>query len=156
MIDEKDDIAGKLVLGRREVVAIPEWGIRRVRAKVDTGARTSSIHVGRIEVIDDRVHFDVMLSRKNPTKAVPVEAALARMASVRPSTGEAQSRPVVEVEIVIGSVRRRIELTLVCRRGMLCRMLLGRSAIEGDFLVDPSRKYIQGKPAIDRQRKDAS
>ena len=143
------DHPAKLVLGRREAVALPEWGIRRVRAKVDTGARTSAIHVGEITMLPgDRVRFEVILSRGEPLRAVPVEADLVRVASVRPSTGLAQARPVVETEIVIGDVRRRVELNLVCRRGMLCRMLLGRKAIEGAFVVDPELKYVQGKPSV--------
>ena len=64
-----------------------------------------------------------------------------RWATVRPSTGDAQQRPVVSVEIRIGGVRRSIELSLVPREGMLCRMLVGRSALEG-LLVDPAARNI--------------
>ncbi|MFG0284272.1 MAG: ATP-dependent zinc protease [Phycisphaerales bacterium JB039] len=132
---------GQPVLGWRERVAIPSWGVRGIRAKIDTGARTSAIHVTHIEPVDaDRVRFEVVTRERPARRTVTVEAGVVRWTSVRPSSGDAQQRPVVSAAIRIGPVRRTIEVSLVSREGMLCRMLIGRRALEG-LLVDPSMRY---------------
>jgi len=148
------DAHAKLVLGWREWVSLPEWGTRRVRAKVDTGARTSAIHCSHIVHLDEeRVRFRVILSRRRPDRFVEVEAPVARRTVVRPSSGHRHERPVVEALVQIGPVSKRIEVTLAEREGMLLRMLLGRGAIAPEFVVDPSRRYAQGKPpAAQRER----
>ncbi|MFI4898198.1 MAG: ATP-dependent zinc protease [Phycisphaerales bacterium JB059] len=132
------------IIGRREWVELPEWGIARLRAKVDTGARTSAIHVSSIEDLEGgRLRFEVVRREKPHRRTVIVEADHVREARVRPSTGRTQRRPVVRTVGRIGSWEREIEMTLVCREGMLCRMLLGRRALTG-LLVDPSRKDVLG------------
>ncbi len=156
--------SGLTLIGWRERVTLPEWGIGPLRAKIDTGARTSAIHVENIEYLDDagsvvgetgagagaarpvppearRVRFDVMLHRRNEDRRMTIEAELVRAASVRPSHGTAQQRPVVQTLLRLGGLERRIELSLVSRRGMLCRMLLGRRALEG-LAIDPGAKYV--------------
>ena len=139
MADSSNDL---IMLGWREHVAIPEWGIKRISAKIDTGARTSAVHVGEIEDLGNgRIRFEV-IRRENPHKGRWVEAQMVRNSNVKPSSGIAQSRPVVETLIRIGDVERRVEVSLVCRRGMRCRMLVGRTALNGVFSVDPSRKYL--------------
>lgn len=132
-----------IMLGWREHVAIPEWGIRRIAAKIDTGARTSAVHVGEIEhVSDDRIRFEVIY-KVNPThKGRWVEADLVRKSSVKPSSGVEQERPVVMAKIRIGEVEREVEVSLVCRKNMRCRMLVGRTALNGLFVVDSSKKYL--------------
>jgi len=170
----------KPLIGRRERVDLPEWGIRGLRAKVDTGARTSAIHVEDIEYLDAagavlaaaptpngrtpapdeavRARFDVILHRRASDRRVTIEADLVRTSVVRPSHGKAQQRPVVETTLRLGPVARRIQVSLVCRKHMLCRMLLGRTALEG-FLVDASRKYVLvGGPGGRREgrRKEAT
>lgn len=133
-----------LVIGWREWVSAPEWGIDRLRAKIDTGARTSAIHVSSIEDLEGgRLRFDVVRRERPRRRTVTVEADHVREARVRPSTGRTQRRPVVRTLIRIGDWEREIELSLVCREGMLCRMLLGRRALDG-LLVDPVRKDILG------------
>jgi len=142
------------IIGWREYVALPEWGIARVEAKVDTGARTSALHVDRVaQLANGRVRFEVVLSRKNPDRRVPVEADLVRVTRVRSSTGHRQHRFVVATTVRIGTSRRRVELSLVRREKMLCRMLLGRTALSG-FLVDVDRKHEHGRPAVRRKRGD--
>lgn len=130
------------VIGRREWVSLPEWDIARLRAKIDTGARTSAIHVSSIEYLEGgRVRFEVVRREKPHRRSVTVEADHVREARVRPSTGQAQRRPVVRTLVKIGEWEREIELSLVCREGMLCRMLLGRRALHG-LLVDPGVKDV--------------
>lgn len=146
------DMRGKRIIGWSEFVGLPDWGIRRVRAKIDTGARTSALHVENIRKISAHcVRFDVVLSRNRPTKRVTVEADIVRVSRVRPSTGHRQERYVVATTARIGGLRRRIELSLVSREHMICRMLLGRTSL-GGFLVDASRRFVcckgddRGKP----------
>ncbi len=131
------------VCGWRERIDIPDWRLRRVRAKIDTGARTSAIDVAAIEPMGDgRIRFEVV-GRTSPTRVTRwVEARPVRVSTVRPSSGEPQTRYVCEVPIRIGELERMIEVSLVRREGMLCRMLLGRRALSGLVTVDPSSAYL--------------
>jgi len=132
------------VIGWREWVAMPEWGIGRVRAKVDTGARTSAIHVSSIERLEGgRLRFEVVTRERPRRRAVTVEADHVREARVRASSGRAEVRPVVRTVVRIGGWEREIEMGLVCREGMLCRMLRGRRALRG-LLVDPVARDVLG------------
>jgi hypothetical protein len=132
---------GKILIGWREYVALPDWGIT-VRAKIDTGARTSALHVEEIELLPGgRVRFEAVL-RRTPERSVPVEAQLLGETVVRPSSGEPQARYVVAARMRLGGVEREIHLGLVSREHMLCRMLVGRRALEGRFIVDPDAKYL--------------
>lgn len=143
------------LIGRLEAVRLPDWGIGRLRAKIDTGARTSALHVDNLRrVAADRVTFEVVLSRTIAEKRVPVTAAIVRVARVRSSTGHLQERFVVATRVQIGDYDRSVELTLVDRQAMLCRMLLGRSAL-GDFLVDVTRKYLYEKPPPRRRARNS-
>jgi len=137
-----------LVIGVTEYVDIPEWRILRLRAKIDTGARSSALHVENIrELGSGRVRFDVRLSRNQTERRVTVEARIARRGQVRPSNGELQARIFVAVTVRIGPVEREIELSLVDRGRMIFRMLIGRRALAHAFLIDPSRRYVLHKPA---------
>lgn len=135
----------KQLVGWREYVALPEWGIKGVMAKVDTGARTSSLHVENIkELASGRLAFDVVLNRRGRLRHIV--ATPVRVSRVRPSTGQLQQRYVVSTTIRLGDVTKQVELSLVSRGDMLCRMLIGRTALERDFLVDVSGRYLCGKP----------
>ena len=131
------------MIGWRERVDLPEWGVRRIRAKIDTGARTSAIDVAQIEFLnDDRVRFEVV-ARTRPERVTKwIEADTVRESVVRPSSGERQRRVVCSTTMSIAGIEHEIELSLVCRRKMLCRMLIGRTALAGVFAVDPSRTYL--------------
>lgn len=144
------------LIGWREVVSFPEWGVDGIKAKIDTGARTSAIHVEDVvKLKGGRVRFHLVTSRKSPFKHVPVVATLVRLTRVRSSSGHIQERYVVATTVRIGPVRRRIELSLVGRDKMLCRMLVGRRALTG-FVIDPQRKYLYGTPKDRMARKKAS
>ena len=135
--------AGKIVVGWREPVALPDWGIKRVRAKIDTGARTSAIHVDHIEDLEDgRLRFEVVVRERPERRSVWVESEVARRSRVRPSTGIRQTRPVVVTTLRLGGHDREIEVSLVTRRGMLCRMLVGRTALAGWGVVDPAATHL--------------
>jgi hypothetical protein len=130
------------VAGWRERVDLPEWGLHGVRAKLDTGARTSAIDVATIEHLEDgRIRFEVV-GRHKPTRRTKwVEAMPVRTSVVKPSHGKKQERFVCRTPIRIGEIETEIEISLVCRKNMLCRMLLGRTALDGRILVDSGAKY---------------
>ena len=132
-----------ITIGWRENVALPQWGVAGIRAKVDTGARTSAIHVGSMEKLPDgQLRFEVVVREKPTREAVWVVATPVREAVIKPSSGQAQHRPVFRTLLRVGDTEREIELSLVSRKGMLCRMLIGRTAMRGTFTVDPSRTYL--------------
>ena len=137
-----------LIIGVTEYFDIPEWRILRLRAKIDTGARSSALHVENIrELAAGRVRFDVRLSRNQSERRVTVEAPVQRRGRVRASNGEVETRIFVAVRLRIGPVEREVELSLVDRGRMIFRMLIGRRALAHAFLVDPSRRYVLQKPA---------
>jgi hypothetical protein len=143
------------IIGWTEYVELPDWGIPRLKAKVDTGARTSALHVDSIERLSSgRVRFAVVLNVRS-ARRVLAEARVIRQTRVRSSTGVYRRRYVVPVRIRLGHVDKTIEVSLVARDRMIFRMLLGRSAFSGDFLIDGSRQCIQGDPnapALRRRR----
>jgi len=143
MVD--DPVSHMLVIGWQEYVALPEWGIPYIRAKADTGARSSAIDVQNLQDLGNGVaRFDVALSRSNRDRAVNVEAPITRRSRVRSAHGTTQDRLFVEATIRIGPVTKTVELGLVCRKTMICRMLLGRSALANSFLVESDARYLFG------------
>jgi hypothetical protein len=138
----------KTVVGWSEYVEFPEWDMPRLHAKLDTGARTSAIHVEEMRVLPGGwVEFQVVRSRHRPERRHPVRARILKWAKVRSSTGEFRRRCFVKTRVRIGNVEKEIEISLVSREKMLFRMLLGRKALEKDFLVDASRRNVlDGKP----------
>lgn len=136
----------KAIVGWREYVSLPDWGIKDLRAKIDTGARTSAIHVESLDELGgDRIRFDVVLSRVVRHKRVTVEADTVRRSHVRSSNGELKERYFVRTTMRIGAVEKEIEVSLVNRDNMNVRMLVGRSALDEDFIVDPALVNVQGK-----------
>jgi hypothetical protein len=134
------------VLGWKEYVDFPTWGISRVKVKIDTGARTSALGVQSYELISEGGSLIAQLRfaprRKHPAKVVLVRAPVLRMVGVRNSAGMHEQRPLVETEVRLGPVTRRILFTVTYRPGLLFPALLGRKALEGIFVVDVSRKYL--------------
>lgn len=124
-----------VTIGWRETVTLPEWGVT-LKAKADTGARSSAIDCSELEELPgDRVRFTLRLSRKKENYKV-LEAPIAARKRVRSSTGHGQERLFVETTLVMQGREKRILVSLVCRKSMIHRMLLGREALAGDFLVD--------------------
>lgn len=137
-------------IGFCEYVDLPRWRISGLPAKVDTGARSSALHVENLgELAHNRVRFDVMLDRRKTHRRVPVVATVLRRSRVRSSSGELQLRYFVRTKLHLGPHRMDIEISLVDRRDMIFRMLLGRSVLEHRFLVDVGRRYLLGaEPAL--------
>jgi hypothetical protein len=135
-----------LLVGWKERLDFPAWGVRRVKAKMDTGARTSALDALGYELYQAdgglRVRLRLALHPKRRGEPVVVEAPVLRMVVVRNSSGMCEQRPLVETEIALGPVRKRVLLTVTNRAGMRFRVLLGRLALAGDFVVDVSKKYL--------------
>lgn len=128
-----------------EYVDFPDWGVRQLSARVDTGARSSALHVENVRLLPgSRVRFDVRLRRDDPEARVQVETKVSRRAAVRASTGQTESRLFVKAHVRLGGREQQIEVGLVDRRHMQYRMLLGRTALEGRFLVDVTKRYALG------------
>ncbi len=137
----------KAVIGSAELIDFPDWGVSGLKAKVDTGARSSALHVENIrELPGGWVEFDVRLLRKNSQRRKRVRARISRRGRVRPSSGETQARVFVKTRMRLGSIEREVEVSLVDRERMIYRMLLGRTALAPLFLVDPGRRYVLTKP----------
>jgi hypothetical protein len=137
---------GHLLIGRREHVSFPAWGLARVRAKVDTGAYSSALDVAGYALLETPGGLVARLTlapyRRHPERVMVVEAPVARMVRVACSSGKRQLRPLLEVDVVLGPLTRRIRLTVADRAGLRTPMLLGRQALAGTFLVDVGRKYL--------------
>ncbi len=130
-------------IGWLERVSFPEWGIFRIIAKIDTGAKTSSIHAENIVEHDDgTIEFDVVTKVRTASTWVRVRAPITRKTSVRSSSGRAQARYVVSTKIVLGGIEKEVEITLNSRKKMLRRMLVGRSTLAGTFLVDSGECHL--------------
>lgn len=133
----------KLTVGWNEYVDLPEWGVRRLGAKVDTGARTSALHVDRIELLPrGRIRFDVVVHRTKRDRHVHVRTKIVRRARVKSSNGQFERRYFVKTTLALGPIEKEIEISLVDRGSMVHRMLLGRTALRGDFVVDVSRRHL--------------
>lgn len=143
----------KTVIGWSEFVTFPDWHIHDLKAKVDTGARTSALHVEELESVGDgEVEFYVVLKKTGAKRRKKVRAKVVKWAKVRSSTGDYRKRCFVKTRIKVGPVEKDIEVSLVCREKMVFRMLLGRKALERDFLVDVSCRHQLGWP--DKPKKE--
>lgn len=130
-----------LVIGWTELVELPDWGVRRLRAKVDTGARNSALHVENIEELPRGfVSFEVVLHRRKRDRRIRVRTRILRRGRVRSSSGHLTRRLFVETTLRIGPLEKTIELSLVDRERMIHRMLLGRTALTGPILVDVDKR----------------
>jgi hypothetical protein len=137
-------------VGWREWVALPALGVPHIKAKIDTGARSSALHAFDIEVVrrgaGAYVRFVLHPLQRRTVGSVSAEVPLLGERQIRSSSGHVSRRPVIRTEIEILGERREVELTLVLRDEMGFRMLLGREAIRDGFLVDPGRSYLGGRP----------
>jgi len=153
MPSPRSSASSPVVIGWKEYLALPGLGIPRIKAKVDTGARSSALHVENLIVLErhadgtSEVGFDVPLGRLEPIRRVSCTAHVLREARITDSSSRSEIRPVIVTEMRLGPVRKQVFLTLTDRAGMLFRMLLGRKALEGDFVVDVSRKYLLRRAA---------
>jgi len=150
---------GKHMVGWREWVSLPDLGIKALKAKVDTGARTSALHAEKIKIFRNRrtgarsVRF-LLYARKHKRNEQWAKAPLVGFRNVKSSNGEITKRPVIKTALHLGQEHWSIEITLINRNIMGYRMLLGRSAIKQGFLIDPARSYLLPRPRKPTTRRE--
>ena len=164
------------IIGWREWLSLPDLQVERIKAKIDTGARSSALHAFDISIVEQPiveqpidsqanpsaelsseskvvkiVHFKIHPQQRRSTEVIEAQAPLSDIRTIRSSNGQTQTRPVIQTTICLGDHRWPIELTLTNRDVMGFRMLLGRQAIRRQFLIDSGHSYLQSR----RPRKSA-
>jgi len=142
-------MAEPMVIGWREWVGFPDLGIPQIKAKVDTGARTSCLHAFLVEPFERDgapwVRFDIHPNQRSSSEVLSCEAPVLDRRLVRDSGGHEELRYVIETTVSIGEHMHTVEVTLTDRDSMKFRVLLGRTAMAGQYIVNPDKSYLRGK-----------
>ena len=137
------------LIGWREWVSLPQLGIPAIKAKIDSGARTSSIHAFFVETKEvngiEVARFGIHPVRKRTDIELICEAPIIDKRIVTDSGGHSEMRYVIKTSLTVGSHQWPIEVTLASRENMLFRFLIGRTALTGRFIIDPHRSFIYGR-----------
>lgn len=140
------------MLGWREWVALPTFNIERIKAKIDTGARSSALHAFIIDPYrragENWVMFAIHPLQKNSDVIVECHAQVKDRRLVSDSGGHKQRRYVIDTQVMLGNFIINAEMTLTNRDSMRFRMLLGRTAMNAQFIINPNASYLQGNPNI--------
>lgn len=157
---QKSQETSSAVIGWREWVGLPDLGVKMIKAKVDTGARSSSLHAFDLEEFKRGgkkfVRFKIHPVQRKSDKIVKAEARVLEYRSVRSSSGKAYMRPVIVTNITLLGQTWPIELTLANRDEMGFRMLLGREAYRGRLLVDAGKSYYSVKPKRKKKKQKSA
>jgi hypothetical protein len=144
--------------GWREWVSLPDLGVDWIKAKIDTGARTSSLHAFDIQEFardgEAWVRFRVKPWQDSQEDAVVVESPIHDRRAVRSSSGHAQERLVVQLMIRLVDREVMAEVTLSNRDEMGFRMLIGREALRRGYVVDPARSFLGGRAPREARRRN--
>jgi hypothetical protein len=139
-------IKSKTIIGRLELIKLPDLEIENLQVRVDTGAKTSSLHVDNLIKVTKGgkpwANFDIHPDVHNVEKIVNCSAPISDIRKIKSSNGNAEVRYVIKTEIVLGEQTWPIEITLTNRADMNYLMLLGREALGKRFLVDPSKVFL--------------
>ncbi len=139
-----------IVTGWREWVRLPLLGIRRIKAKIDTGARTSALHAFHLETFDNNgeqwVRFKIHPKQNRVNLEKICEARIKDQRVVSDSGGHKEQRYIIETDLVLAGRRWPAEISLTARDDMRFRMLLGRTAMAGRVMVNPARSFLTRKP----------
>ena len=139
----------RITLGWREWVQLPELGLVDIKAKVDTGARTSALHAFEVTPFEEdgrrRVEFRMHPNQRDSDTVVVCSADVVDQRTVKDSGGHAEERWVISTPIIIGGTTWPVEITLTSRDDMMFRMLLGRTALKDRFMIDPAKEYLTGR-----------
>ncbi len=145
-----EPVTDKLLIGWREWVALPELSIPHIKAKIDTGARTSALHAFELHEFQrdgqDWVRFRVHPLQRTSEPEIECEVPIIDRRTVTDSGGHQEVRIVIETPVRMGGTQWPIEMTLTARDDMKFRMLLGRTAMRGRLVVDPETSFLTGRP----------
>jgi hypothetical protein len=134
-------------IGWREWISLPELHIDKIKAKIDTGARTSALHAFSLQPFkegnQDKIRFDIHPLQNNVNVVITCVADIVDKRMVTDSGGHREERFVIQTNMLLGGKKFPIEVTLTERDSMLFRMLLGRSAIRKRFIVNPGRSFLR-------------
>lgn len=140
------------IIGWREIIALPELNVNYIKAKIDTGARSSALHAFEIEEfsLNDKlmIRFQIHPWQRDNQRIITTEAELLEYRLIKSSNGQTQKRPVILTSVRLGSQQWQIELTLTNRDVMGFRMLLGRQGIRKRYLIDPGKSFLQSNPRL--------
>ena len=138
------------LVGWREWVCLPDLGIAHIKAKVDTGARTSALHAFELDTLeqDDQLYarFSIHPIQDDTATVLRCTAPIIDQRAVTDSGGHQELRYVIESTVRLAGEQWPVEFTLTCRESMKFRMLLGRTAMLGRVLVDPAQSFLHGRP----------
>lgn len=135
-------------IGWRETISMPGLGVTGISAKVDTGARTSSLHAEILDEIERDGKRFLRFAYAWQDERRECEAAAIDVRDITSSNGETQERYVIQTQLQVGTHRFSTEISLADRSDMKFPMLLGRSALRGRFLVDSSRSWLQSSKPV--------
>lgn len=137
-----------LKVGWREKVKLPKFSQKPIKAKIDTGAKSSALHVTDLTVtVEDGqqiAQFRMYVGKTSKSKTVPVVAHVQSMARIKSSNGQVEERPMIRTQLELGGQSWPIDVTLTDRSNMKYRMLIGRDAMEDKLQVHPSKSYLLG------------
>ena len=143
----------KKVIGCEEWVRLPQLNVPAIKARIDSGAKTSTLHAYNIQTYEDNgktfVRFDVHPVQHSRRVSIRCNAELVDRRIIKSSTGDREKRYVIRTPITLGNETWDIEVTLTNRDTMGYRMLIGREAMKGRFMVDPEQHFTLGKINID-------
>jgi ribosomal protein S6--L-glutamate ligase len=143
----------KTLIGSEEWCSFPQLGIPAIKARVDSGAKTSALHAINIKVFDKNgeewLKFDINPIQNNSKSIIHCEAQLVDQRIVKSSNGTREKRYVIRTEVGLGNHNWQVEVTLTNRDSMGFRMLLGREAMVGRLIVDPEKKFELGQPTTE-------
>lgn len=135
------------IIGWRENIALPQLNVNSIKAKIDTGARSSALHAFKIEEfkLNNKlmICFQIHPFQRDDKRIITAEAELLEYRHIKSSNGQIQHRPVILTMAQLGAQQWEIELTLTNRDVMGFRMLLGRQALRHRFLIDPGKSFLQ-------------
>lgn len=142
----------KIIIGAREWCSLPNLGIQLIKAKIDSGAKTTALHADDMTKFhkgdENWIRFSLHPLKSKPEFIVTCEAKVLETRMVKSSNGSKEERYVIETDIILGKDRYPIEITLTNRRLMGFQMLLGRQAMNGRNLIDCEKRYVIGKPIV--------
>jgi len=142
----------KPIIGWREWVSLPQLGVDEIKAKVDTGARTSALHAWKIEPFEHDgapwVRFQLHPVQSNNQIVIACEAAVVDRRAIRNTGGKQEMRYVIKTSVTLGNVSWPIEVTLTNRDKMGFRLLLGRTAVKNRFLINSGSSYLAAQTLV--------